>query len=102
MKEMTVVVKSRLGLHAYPAAEFVKTAASFQSEVSVTKDGVEVNGKSIMGILMLGARRGSKITIRADGSDEDEVLEALSKLMEEDLDARLAQQGLDTSPEEGE
>jgi phosphotransferase system HPr (HPr) family protein len=97
MKEVTVTVKSRLGLHAYPAAEFVKTAAAYRSEVLVTKDGVEVNGKSIMGILMLGARRGSKIMIRAEGSDEDAVLKALTELMDQDLDARLSERGLDPS-----
>lgn len=76
-----VPILNRLGLHARPAAEFVKTASRFQSEVWVKKDDVEVSGKSIMGVMMLAAECGSQITIRAEGSDADAALEALSALV---------------------
>ncbi len=70
-----------LGLHARPAAEFVKTAGRFQANVTVRKDAMEVNGKSIMGMMMLAAECGSHVTIRADGADADDALAALSALV---------------------
>jgi len=81
MIEKTVTIKNRLGMHARPAALFVKTAAQFKSDISVIKDGLEVNGKSIMGVMMLAAEQGSQITLRADGEDEREAIEALEKLI---------------------
>ncbi|NOZ57455.1 MAG: HPr family phosphocarrier protein [Calditrichaeota bacterium] len=83
MVEKTVTIKNRLGLHARPAALFVKTAAQFNSDISVVKDGLEVNGKSIMGVMMLAAEQGSKLTIRANGEDEQEAIAALEKLIED-------------------
>ena len=83
MVEKTVTIKNRLGLHARPAALFVKTAAQFNSDISVIKDGLEVNGKSIMGVMMLAAEQGSKLTIRANGEDEQEAIAALEKLIED-------------------
>ena len=76
-----VPILNRLGLHARPAAEFVKTASRFQSDVWVKKDDVEVSGKSIMGVMMLAAECGSQITIRAEGTDAEAALEALSGLV---------------------
>ncbi len=69
--EDTVVIQNKFGLHARPAAEFVKTAHGFDAEVWVRKEDLEVNGKSIMGMMMLAAEHGSEIVIRAAGSDEN-------------------------------
>lgn len=79
--EKTVQIQNRAGLHARPAAEFVKLAGRFKSEVRVSKEGLDVNGKSIMGVLMLAAERGSSITIQADGSDAGEAVSALVDLV---------------------
>ena len=68
-------------MHARPAAEFVKLAGRFSSEIRVEKDGIEVNGKSIMGVLMLAAERGSRLRLSATGSDAEDALEALSDLV---------------------
>jgi phosphocarrier protein len=80
-RERTVEIVNRLGLHARPAAEFVKLAARFKAEVLVEKDGLEVNGKSIMGVLMLAAEHGSRLRIQASGSDAEEAVAALSDLV---------------------
>lgn len=77
----SVEITNRLGLHARPAAEFVKLASRFDSTVFVEKDGLEVNGKSIMGVMMLAAEQGSSITIRIVGADSQEALEALVALV---------------------
>jgi phosphocarrier protein HPr len=76
-----VVIRNKYGLHARPAAEFVKLANQFTSEVWVRKDQIEVSGKSIMGVMMLAAECGSTITIRAAGGDSERALEALSALV---------------------
>jgi phosphocarrier protein HPr len=81
MPERTVEILNRNGLHARPAAEVVKTAARFQSHVTIVRDDVEVNGKSIMGVMMLAAECGASITIRVDGPDADEALDALTGLV---------------------
>lgn len=81
MHEATVEIVNRAGMHARPAAEFVKLAARFASAVKVEKDGLEVDGKSIMGVLMLAAECGSHLTIRADGEDAGAALQALSDLV---------------------
>lgn len=72
-----------LGLHARAAAAFVKIANRFQSEITVAKDESSVNGKSIMGVLMLAASKDSRISITAKGDDAKEAIEALRKLIEE-------------------
>ena len=79
--ERTVEIVNRLGLHARPAAAFVKLAGRFKAEVLVEKDGLEVNGKSIMGVLMLAAEHGSRLRIQASGSDAEEAVEALADLV---------------------
>jgi len=84
-KEFTV--KNKQGLHARPAALFVQVANKFDSRITVRRDAEEVNGKSIMGILMLGAERGSIIVIEADGKDAETALLELEKIIssEEEL-----------------
>ena len=72
---------NRLGLHARAAAQFVKTANRYSAEVLVAKDGDEVNGKSIMGVLMLAAAKGSEIEVRTEGADAQACLEALGALI---------------------
>ena len=81
MIEREVQIVNKLGLHARPAAEIVKTAAKFESNITLTRDDLEVNGKSIMGVMMLAAEFGSTITLRADGPDEDQAVEALAALV---------------------
>ncbi len=82
MYKKTVEIKNTLGIHARPASEIVKRASKFKSNISIEKDGMEVNAKSIMGILMLACEQGSKITIVADGEDEKEAVENIVELVE--------------------
>ena len=79
--EKEIVVKNFQGLHARPAALFVQIAAKYDSDVTVTKDGESVNGKSIMGILMLGAQQNSKIVVSAVGPDAETVLRELEEFL---------------------
>ena len=81
MIERRVTVVNAHGIHARPAAEIVKTAARFTSNVLLEKDGLEVNGKSIMGVMMLAAECGSEVIIRADGTDEAAAVDALAALI---------------------
>ena len=76
-----VTILNKYGLHARPAAEFVKLANRFASEVWVKKDEIEVSGKSIMGVMMLAAECGSVVRIRARGEDSGEAVQALSDLV---------------------
>jgi len=76
-----LIVKNKSGLHARPAAIFVQVANKFDARITVRHDEEEVNGKSIMGILMLGAEKGSLIIIEADGTDADKALEELEKII---------------------
>jgi len=80
MPERTVRIVNKLGLHARPAAEIVKTAARFKSEITIIRDDLEVNGKSIMGVMMLAAEFESTILLRAEGVDADAALDALAAL----------------------
>ncbi len=80
--EQEVTIKNRLGLHARPAALFVQMANKFKSDISVIKDREEVNGKSIMGIMMLAAGQGTVLKIRADGADAEAALKAIVSLVE--------------------
>ena len=81
MIEQSVPIVNSLGLHARPAAAFVKIANRFTSSIAVRKDALEVNGKSIMGMMMLAAEQGSALLIRVDGDDAAAALEALSALI---------------------
>ncbi|HSF15421.1 MAG TPA: HPr family phosphocarrier protein [Vicinamibacteria bacterium] len=85
MVEKRVQIVNILGLHARAAARFVRAAARFRSEVTVTKDGTTTDGKSILGVLFLAAAAGSEITISTSGEDEGDALEALVKLVAEGL-----------------
>ncbi len=80
--ERTVQIVNRMGFHARPAAEFVKLAGRFTSEIWVRKDDLDVNGKSIMGVLMLAAEQGTRLVIRAEGTDAEEALDALASLVD--------------------
>ncbi len=79
-REVTII--NKLGLHARPAAQLVKTASKFESEIMLRREGLEVNGKSIMGVMMLAAEKGAKIMVIAKGRDENEALEAMVKVFE--------------------
>jgi phosphocarrier protein HPr len=80
-RSQEVTIRNKYGLHARPAAEFVKLANKFASEVWVQKEGLEVSGKSIMGVMMLAAEFGSSILIRARGADSEEAVQALANLV---------------------
>jgi phosphocarrier protein HPr len=79
--EKDIPIINRLGLHARPAAMFVRIASRFRAEVWVSKEGEEVNGKSIMGLMMLAAGKGSTLHLRCEGSDADKALEELEQLI---------------------
>jgi len=81
MVEQTVTIQNRLGLHARACSVFVKAAAKFASHISIIRDGLEVNGKSILGVMMLAAEMGAQVVVRAEGKDEQEALEALVKVV---------------------
>jgi len=84
--EKKITIKNKQGLHARPAALFVQTANKFTSDIIVQKGKQEVNGKSIMGIMMLAAGKGSRITIRANGEDAKEAVEELEGLLSGKID----------------
>ena len=79
--EKEVPIVNRLGLHARPAAMFVRIASRYRSEIWVSKEGEEVNGKSIMGLMMLAAGQGSKLRIRCEGLDAEKAMEELEALI---------------------
>ena len=82
MAEIQLQIRNQLGLHARACALFVKTASRFKSEVLVSRDGLEVNGKSIMGVMMLAAEEGSTILVKAIGADEGDALTAIQELVD--------------------
>ena len=82
----TVRIVNRLGLHARPAAHFVRLATRFTAEIYVSRDSVEVNGKSIMGVMMLAAEQGARIEIRAEGEDAPRAVAELVSLVERGFD----------------
>ncbi len=81
MVQKSVKVVNRLGMHARPAAMFVSHATRFKAEIELEKDGLRINGKSIMGVMMLAAEMGANLTIYANGEDEDEAVESLANLI---------------------
>jgi len=83
MQEKQVIIANRLGLHARAAAKFVTLASSFSSEVDISKDGQTVNGKSIMGVMMLAASKGTHLVITTRGNDEDDAAHQLEELVQE-------------------
>jgi phosphocarrier protein len=82
----TFTVNNKLGIHARPAAQFVKIASKFQSEITVEKDDEKIDGKSIMGLMMLAAGNGSQLDVTADGPDEEEALDALQSLVDRNFE----------------
>ncbi len=86
MIEREVTIKNRAGLHTRPAATLVKLAAKFKSDFLIFKDGVEINGKSIIGVMTLAAERGSVLTLRFDGPDEAEAAGEMCALFERGFD----------------
>jgi phosphocarrier protein len=79
--EKDVTIVNRLGLHARPAAMFVRISTRYRAEVWVSKEGEEVNGKSIMGLMMLAAGQGSTLHIRCEGPDADKAIKELEELI---------------------
>ena len=86
MIEREIEIKNKLGLHARAAAKLVHTAARFRSDIKIRKGDEEVDGKSILGILLLAAGRGSTILLRADGDDERAALDAIENLINAKFD----------------
>lgn len=86
MIEQEVTIRNRAGLHTRPAAALVKLAAKYQSEFFIIKDGFEINGKSIIGVMTLAAEQGSKLALRFDGPDEQEASEAIIHLFHRGFD----------------
>ncbi|MBI5169056.1 MAG: HPr family phosphocarrier protein [Candidatus Eisenbacteria bacterium] len=82
MAEIQLVIRNQLGLHARACALFVKAASRFKSEILVARDDLEVNGKSIMGVMMLAAEEGATILVKAVGPDEDAALESIRELVD--------------------
>jgi phosphocarrier protein len=82
--EKDIIILNAQGLHARPAAVFVQIAQKYNSEITVSKDGEKVNGKSIMGILMLGAQKGSTIKLIVEGDDADKALQDLEEFLKKD------------------
>ena len=85
MREEKVMLINEIGLHSRKASRFIKEAINFKSDIFVLKDNQEYNGKSIMGILSMGAFKGDEIVIRAVGVDEEEAVEALTQLIKDGL-----------------
>ena len=86
MIERDIEIRNKLGLHARAAAKLVHTASRFKADIKVRKGEEEVDGKSILGILLLAAGRGSTIRVKADGEDERDALDAVEKLIEQKFD----------------
>ena len=86
MVEREVVIKNRSGLHTRPAATLVKAAAKFKSDFYILKDGAEINGKSIIGVMTLAAEQGSKLTLQFSGDDEQDAANAVVGLFERGFD----------------
>lgn len=85
----SIVIKNKLGLHARPASIFVQTANKFESDISIRKENQEVNGKSIMGIMMLAAGKGSKVQLTANGHDAELAIEELANILLSDLEVKV-------------
>ena len=85
MVKQEVTLTNETGLHARPASLFVKEASKFTADITVEKDGKEYNAKSIIGVLSMGAAKGDTITIKAEGSDAEEAVEALAKLIKDNF-----------------
>lgn len=82
MIERVVTIRNEMGMHARPAAQFVRLASGFNAKVEIDRDGMVVNGKSIMGVMMLAAEHGCILVLRAEGNDAEAALTALAELIE--------------------
>jgi phosphocarrier protein HPr len=80
MVKKELLIENKLGLHARAAAQIVKSASAYSSKITLSKDGLEVDGKSIMGIMMLAAAKGGTVMVQAIGSDEDRAVEGMERL----------------------
>ena len=90
MIEKTVVVTNRLGIHARPATVFVQAAAKFQADLFLSKGDVSrVNGKSIMGVMMLAAEQGAEVLVEAEGTDAEQAVDALAELLANDFEDKI-------------
>lgn len=85
MRKFRYVIKDEQGIHARPAGLFVKEAASCESKITISKDGKEVDAKRILGVMGLGVKKDQEIVLKAEGSDEDQAIEKLSKFLQENL-----------------
>ena len=85
MIKKKIIITNAHGLHARPASLFVRSATQYKSEIKILKDGMVVNGKSIMGVMMLAAEKGSTIEVEIDGPDEAKLLAAIEELFENDF-----------------
>ena len=83
MKRKDLLIENKLGLHARAAAQIVKAASGFRSRILLSKDGIDVDGKSIMGIMMMAAAKGSTVAVSAEGDDEENALEGMEKLFKD-------------------
>ena len=90
MKRKEVEIRNKLGLHARPASLVVKLAGKFESEIQLIKEDTEINSKSILGVMMLAAGPGQKVTITADGSDEIEAVDAIASLIDSGFGEEMA------------
>lgn len=86
MIKTTITIINKLGLHARASAKFVATAARFQSHIDVSKGSQTIDGKSIMGVMMLAANQGSELTLTIDGPDEEEMTKAMTSLINNRFD----------------
>ena len=90
MIEKTVVVTNRLGIHARPATVFVQAAAKFQADIFLSKGDVSrVNGKSIMGVMMLAAEQGAEVLVETEGTDAEQAVDALAELLANDFEDKI-------------
>jgi phosphocarrier protein HPr len=83
MKKKELLIENKLGLHARAAAQIVKSASGYASKIVLSKDNLEVDGKSIMGIMMLAAAKGSSVQVQVNGDDEDQALAGLERLFKD-------------------
>jgi phosphocarrier protein len=88
MIQCEVTIRNRAGLHTRPAAALVKLAAKYKAEFFIEKDGIEINGKSIIGVMTLAAEQGSKLLLRFEGEEEEEACKAMVDLFERGFDEK--------------
>ncbi|MCD6115410.1 HPr family phosphocarrier protein [bacterium] len=86
MIKRKLIIENKYGLHARPAAQFVQIASQYDADIKIKKDNIEVNGKSIMGILMLAVEKGSEVELSVNGKNEEDAIEALSEFLKNTQD----------------